>query len=101
MATSKEKDGIIKALKERVRTLEEDLKKKIIPDKFNSNAVSLIKKGDIYYLIKLEFDSESGVGRVVSSTKLDHNFVAAVQKTKDTLANDVFENIRFKRGNCE
>ena len=90
--THSEKDDLISKLKEELRDLKEKAKVAIgIEKEMKSKAMSIIKVEGEYHLVELKFDFESGIAKVVKSSKLGNAWHVMAYRAKEFLIREIVD----------
>jgi hypothetical protein len=92
MATHKEKDDMIKALKDKVKELEQFVKSRTVEKDLTEVGFSIVRENGIFYLIELKFDIASGNAKMVNKIEMSKDYAIALFKGKKFLV----ENIMLK-----
>ena len=92
MTTSKEKDAIIKSLKDKVRDLQASVKEKVLTDSPNFDTIGVTfrkTKENNFETIKILIDSSSGAAKVGEVVHSSSNFYVALHNIKKVLMEEI------------
>lgn len=92
MTTHKEKDEVIKKLKDKITELGE--KTKDLSEDLNTDGLSVIKEGLDYFLVKIKFDVKTGRGKIVERINFGKDPAIVIYKAKEYLIAGVINDAR-------
>jgi len=89
MATSKEKDAVIKSLKEKVKSLTDALSSTKGEGDLSQRAFGIDKQDGVFYLREIKYDPETGASKVVESKSLGKDYSIALYLGKEYLVKKI------------